>query len=170
MPKSIDLDSLRANNLPTGKVDRICEYGRLKYPSTTFYHFVCIIKHFFLNILIDENFLINGPSINSMMTSGMHNKPILLDCVSGILTEQTPNVIITDVLKYVLQTYSRMREKDLVRRILGKKSGSLNLHTQQKVTTTSDSFRFKFKKGLDKETDKEDISDHVQLQETLARI
>ena len=104
----------------------------------------------------------------------MHNKTILLSCVSDILMEQTDEVIIADILKYILRTYSRMRGKDLVRRIMGKKSRSLNLHTRQKVAAASDPSWFKFKKDLDKETDAEEdadeISDHTELLDALESV
>ena len=56
----IDADTARVADLPTSKVDRVCAFGGLKYPSKSFYHFICSIEHVCCSILTIENFALHG--------------------------------------------------------------------------------------------------------------
>ena len=110
-----------------------------------------------------------------MITQTIHNSVVLQRMVADLLMEETSDVILTDLLNCILRTYSRMRGKDLVRRIMGKKTRSLSLHTQQKVAAKSDPSnykKFKTEKGIHEDIESDlgnEISeqDHLELQHTI---
>mmetsp|Transcript_15331 Transcript_15331/g.30565 ORF Transcript_15331/g.30565 Transcript_15331/m.30565 type:complete len:109 (-) Transcript_15331:319-645(-) len=96
-----------------------------------------------------------------MITQNTNNNVFLQRLVARVLIEENLDVIIADFLKYILRTFSRMRGKDLVRQIMGKKSPSLSFHTRQKVAAKSDQFNYRSTKKEIDENDEEMIDSDI---------
>ena len=57
---SIDAVSARKEDLPTGKVDRVCAFGSLIYPAVRCFNFVTRIEEVFANVLSHEYLIVYG--------------------------------------------------------------------------------------------------------------
>ena len=57
---AIDAVSARKEDLPTGKVDRVCAFGSLIYPAVRYFNFVTRIEEVFANVLSHEYLIVYG--------------------------------------------------------------------------------------------------------------
>ena len=143
---SLDRDVAISCALPCGKVDRLIAYGGLHYSSADFYHFVLRVEKCFERLLTNENFIIHGPTLNNLIRSTLRNNRSFENHVFLFVKCDVFTETISDVYAYILRTYSRMRGKEIARRIMGHKMRSLKLHTRQKVAAATEMSRSKCEK------------------------
>ena len=140
----VDVDCARSAGLPTQKIEEKECYGGLKYPSKEFYCFVCAIEFMFCSVLTDENFTIFGGKLLMVVSDFVKNHPYFVDNFHKFFEgESIDDQILLDIFKYLLRTYTRMRGKDIVRKIIGRTKLNLKLHTRQKMAALSDSNTYK---------------------------
>ena len=70
------------------------------------------------------------------------------------------DAIFRDVFFYILKTYTRMRGKDIARRIISHKTCSLKLHTRQSVCAATNKSRVT---NISDDKTKEETNDHIDL-------
>uniref|UniRef100_A0A7S1FUV8 Uncharacterized protein n=1 Tax=Corethron hystrix TaxID=216773 RepID=A0A7S1FUV8_9STRA len=135
----VDADCARSASLPTQKVETADSYGGLKYASKEFYYFVWAIEFMFCSVLTDENFTIFGGKLLMVVSDFVKTHLYFVNKFNEFFEgEIVDDQIVSDIFAYLLQTYTRMRGKDLVQKIMGRTKLNLKLHTRQKMAALSD--------------------------------
>ena len=98
--------------------------------------------------------MIHGPSLNHTIMIYLQACMPLGKVLTEFLDENESCIEFSEVYKYIIRTYARMRGKDITRRIMGQKRRSLSLHTRQKVAAVSDQKTYK---------KQEEVSEHDEL-------
>ena len=144
-------DAAAANRLTIEEVPPTCDYmseiaaielipGSLYRPREEMFLFVLAIESFFAAALRRENMLAFGSlivvsAVKQLITSpflsvAARNVLILGESSSGTITAK----IVNDFVTFIVNSYVKMRGKDIVKRILGR-------HTKKEMGTDSRAFR-----------------------------
>ena len=167
----IDGETAWDAGLPTEKVDRL-SCGGLKYASQGFFTLICSMEHIFSSVLTNENLALHGGKLlfliaNHIKTNDFVKKQVTAFFISENSMDQG---IITEVIEYLVKTYSRMRGKDIVYKIMARGKTNPKLHIRQKCAAVVDvnTYRANEKKkastaNIDASTADIDIEENVEV-------
>ena len=147
--QNVALSKEQANKLPTGKIERVQLYDKLRYASVEFFVLVASVEKVCDSILVARSIKIYGPSITSELAEILSQNTEVLRLAKKCFDKGfsiTDSELLT-VTKYLVTTYMRMRGKDYVRQILGMKTLSVGHRAQLKVLSNPALFR-KMRKAI----------------------
>jgi hypothetical protein len=111
--------------LPTGKVDRSIAVGGLYFSNRECYHLIARVEKIFESSLTIMNVFFSGASLVAELLSQLKENNHIREAMRSMLTTGTTEVELKEVLHYVLRTYTRMRGKYYVRRLMPRSKASL---------------------------------------------
>ena len=94
--------------------------------------FLCYsaIEYIFASVVTDENFLIFDGKLIKVVAEFLLKNTILCDKFKLFFAgESIDNSINSYILTYVLRTYSRIRGKDVTRKMMARMKNKVKLHT-----------------------------------------
>jgi len=129
----IDAETSGSAGLPTEKVDRVCAFGGLKYPSSEFFCLVGRFEHVFSSVLTNANLALHGGKLLRVILHHIETNDSFIKQVKSFFINENKSDedVINEVITYILKTYTRMRGKDIVYKIMARGSFKPKLHIQQ---------------------------------------
>ena len=115
--------------LPTGKVDKIDYFSKLKYPTYDYFTFVLRFENVFLSLLTLEDLVLYGPDIVEK-TQQINQQFTPKKFMSKHLPKNIPEEILSDIVNFVVLIYSSMRGKYFAIKLFYKNSG-LKVNTRK---------------------------------------
>jgi hypothetical protein len=134
-------------NLPTAKVDCLSAYGGLIYSSPAFFEVVSRIEEVFKTFLTTMNLMLHGSLFINMISIKLEETPVIYNEIKALLPNNAGEEDAKNVMKYILQTYTRMRGKDYVRCLMSRAKKSVHVARRKALATKSEEAR---KRALEK--------------------
>jgi uncharacterized membrane-anchored protein YjiN (DUF445 family) len=132
--------------LPTGKVDRINEFGGLHHPTKEFYEVVASWEYMFVKCLTNVNLLLQGRNLVYDIVAKLQSNPSIRQKFRTMLPDDSNDGELDEVLSYLLRTFGRVKGKDYVRKLMSRSKASLLVGTRPGLAVTSLTARVKAEK------------------------
>ena len=111
-----------------------------------------------MSVLTDANFVIHGEKFVKVISKILLNHLHIIDKFRTFFEDEyIDKSIFNHTLVYLFKTYSRMRGKDVVRKIMARAKHNMKLHTRQKIAALSDTSTYA------KKISNEEIDEHNEL-------
>lgn len=136
---TMDSKEKAKKELPALKIEKCEKLDGLKYSNQSFFNFILRMEYIFVNLLTPELLVMNGSGlINSIfveLASDSNAMKLLYEFTSDEYNKREVN----EALKFISQTYCRMRGKDFCRRLMAIDTNSLSRNRRDTLATLSSS-------------------------------
>jgi hypothetical protein len=117
------------------------------YSSPALFEVVSRIEEAFKTSLTTMNLMLHGSLFINMISIQLEETPVIYNEMKALLPNNAGEEDVKNVLKYILQTYTRMRGKYYVRCLMSRAKKSLHVATRKALATKSEEAR---KRALEK--------------------
>lgn len=125
--------------LPALKIEKCEKLDGLKYSNQSFFNFIMRMEYVFVNLLTPELLVMNGSGlINSIFVELASDSNAMKNLFQFVGDEYNVSDV-NDALKFISQTYCRMRGKDFCRRLMAIDTKSLSRNRRDTLATLSSS-------------------------------
>lgn len=125
--------------LPAMKIEKCEQLDGLKYSSQSFFDFVMRMEYVFVNLLTPELLVMNGSGLIDMVFVELASDNNAMKILYQFTGDEYEERDINDALKFISQTYCRMRGKDFCRRLMAIDTNSLSRNRRDTLATLSSS-------------------------------
>jgi hypothetical protein len=119
-------------------VDRLSAYVGLLYSSPAFFEVVSMIEEAFKTSLTTISIMIHGSLFINMISIKLEDTSVMYNELKALLPNDSGEEDVRNVLKYILQTYTRMRGKDYVRGLMSRAKKKIHVATCKALAIKSD--------------------------------
>ena len=137
--------AIEYNNLPTAKVERVEQFGGLRYANEEFFVFVERLEYVFVRTLTPELLVMNGSCLIDLVYSNLNTEDCVLNEVGKFLEVNVDEQIVAAVTNYLTRAYCRMRGKDFARKLMSKDGQSLKQTRRPTLAAASNPAMYKAK-------------------------
>ena len=111
------------------------------FPSEDFFIFVCVLESIYRSLYTEENLVMFGDNLHALIFSSIISTSyfryqVLNFIGHNIKIDNNENISI--VVYIIIKSFSRMRGKDIVRKLMAGSKKSIILHTRQNLACLSD--------------------------------
>ena len=151
--------ALKKKNLPTAKVDRVENFGGLRYANEGLFSFVERLEYVFRHTLTPELLVMNGSYLIELVYVTMNEEDNVLGIIAQLCEDSVEAEVLAAVMKYITQVYFRMRGKDFARNLMSTDTHSLKQTRRPTLAAASNPIMYKAKRieSKDKDADVNEI-------------